>query len=515
MTTRLAGYRTHQQRELELNELLEGNELLAENYAAAAAAILSMKAEDVGWLPINRIDREDGFTLEALKEIAEYAELQATGNPLLKRGFTLRRDNVFGKGIQFETAKDEPKISERIKGVLERPANQNALFSRDAFSRNERAAYTAGNLFMAYRDSTDTFFPIPLEEISNFASNPDVAGEVWYYERTYTEIDQRTMQPKTAPTVEWYPVLERWEERGKKPLRKTIAGHKVVPDVRVVDFKVNTVIGRVWGVPDVLPAMPYAWAHAEYIRDASKLLKALSTIAWKIVSRSKGNAINASAQVAAPKRQGSTVAMTEGTDMVSVPKAGQVDMKDGQTIAAYVAAALEVPLLALLPDAGSAAGSYAAAATLDGPTTNTARNRQEQWADFYKRIYRALGVKKIAVNFPKINEEPLYRQGQLLQIGFAYGALHQDEFRTAFLEIADISPLHPEVPEPSPFTTAAQYSVEAQEIDKIAAERDAEIADQAARTAANVQGQGVSKPAGAGTGGDNSNRDSSAKAGRK
>lgn len=502
VTKRLAGHTTHRMREASIEETLENNPILAEQYANAAAALLSLRAEDVGWAPLNRIEEEDGFTLEALQDIAEYAELQATGNPLLKRGFTLRRDNVFGKGVSFEENPEKP-ISARIKALMDKPANKAVLNSPDAFGRLERSAFNAGNLFMAYRRSTETFFPIPLKEISNYASNPDLQQDVWYYQRSYTKVKDGTTNPESTPTVEWYPVLERWElARGaKNKLSESIDNKPVIDDVVIIDFKVNTVVGRVWGVPDVLPALPYAWAHAEYIRDASKLLKSLSTIAWKIVGRTKAQVINASAQVARAKNAGSTASMTEGTDMVSMPKAGQVDMTDGRTIASYVASALEVSTDSILSD--TTVGGVNSGASLDRASLNAARNRQGLWADFFRRIYRAAGATDVNVNFPKLAEEPLYRQAQLLQIGFAYGGLFQEEFRSAFLEVADITPIKAGLPEPSPFTTAALYSQEALDKEEAAAEREAD----AAKAAANVQGQGVSKPDGTALGSDNTLRD--------
>src|SRR5690606_6967356 len=138
------------------------------------------------------------------------------------------------------------------------------------------------------------------------------------------------------------------------PLRASIGGDPVVKNTVIIDAKFNQSVGQVWGVPDCLSAMPYAWAHAEYIRDASKLLKALSMIAWKVVARTKKNSVNAGARMSAPKTVGGTATMTEGTDLVSVPRAGSVNMKDGQTIASYVAASLGVSLVALLADPGSA-----------------------------------------------------------------------------------------------------------------------------------------------------------------
>lgn len=432
-------------------ELVEYSELLEERFDDMAATLLSLRSEDEGWSPINSLNKEDGFSLSNLKEIAEKAEKQTTGNPLLKRGLTLRTHNVFGRGIGFDG-----KVPERAQVILDKPANQAVLFSQQAFMHNERALFTTGNLIMAYRTSTQTFFPIPFSQITNSSSNPDLTQDVWFYQRTYTKtaIDGA---PDNEPTVEWYPVLERYEDR-KNSLPSKIGDHAVVPDVIIIDLKVNGRIGSAWGVPDCLPAMPYAWAHAEYLRDGSKLLKALATIAWKVTAKSKAGTANASARMANPKNAGSTASMTEGNDLVAMPKAGQVDLNDGSPIAGYVASALEVSKISLLSDPGTSGGSYGAAATLAPLEANAARARQRLVGDWYKRIHRVLKVTNVTPTWPRIAEDPAYRMMQSLSLAFTTGAIHQDEYRLAVLEALDVPKLHDEVPEPTEFTSASAFS---------------------------------------------------------
>jgi hypothetical protein len=351
---------------------------------------------------------------------------------------------------------------------------------------------------MAYRRSTRQFYPIPLREITNIAANPDIKQDTWFIQRTWYETDVTTGANKNKPTVKWYPVLEYYE-KNKTKLPKSIGPTgqvaQVDSDVVIIDLKVNKAIGTSYGVPDILAAMPYAWAHAQYIRNATQLLEAMNTIAWKVVAKNKANASTAGGKVSGAKRAGGTATMTEGTDLVAMPRSGQVDMKDGQTIASYVASALGVSLVALLSDPGAASGSYGAAASLDGPSANTARARQALWKRFYSRIYRAIGLSGVEISFPKISEDPTYRIAQTLALGMAGGALFQDEFRSAFIEATDVHPLHAltDLPEPSPFTTGAQYSSEA--IDKAEAE-----AQQQAKDAANVSGTGVSNGVGASAG---------------
>lgn len=449
MSTRLAGYAARSTRFAEIDKALADDERLNESYQQMAAALMAMKADEEGWIPLTRLNDDDGFGLEAIQDISEAAELQTTGNPLLKRGLTLRTANVWGRGMTVEGT-----ISQRVKDIMGTPANQSTLFSAEAFERNERAVFTSGNLIMAYRRSTRTFFPIPLGEITNSASNPDLTQDVWYYQRTYSKISLSTGEPDTDPTVEWYPVLEKFEQ-GVGKLRTTIASKRVDADVIVIDQKVNTRIGGVWGVPDCLPAMPYAWAHAEYLRDGSKLLKALATIAWKVTNKSKAGAQSAGVKMANVRGAGNTATMVDGQDITQVPRAGSVDLNEGSPLAGYVASALEVSKISLLSDPGAASGSYGAAAVLTPLEAGSARARQGLWTTFIKRCYRAAGAKNVTVNFPKLTEDPIFRQAQTLALLFTSGAIHQDEFRAAALEAADVPVLHTEVPEPSVFTTAA------------------------------------------------------------
>lgn len=433
-----------------LEDALESNPLLRETYEAAAAALLAVQAEDVGWSPVNKFNAiEQGFELSTIQEIGEYAELQTTGNPLLNQGLRLRTAHVFGRGIKFEG-----EIAPRFKRVMDKPINKSALFTQDAFARNERELFNKGNLIMAYNRQTQVFWPIPFNSITNSASNPVLDHDIWYYQHTYYETNLATGETNPEPTTKWYPTLERFE-MGENTIRR-IQDAPVDTNIVIIDMKVNMPIGHTWGVPDCLPAMPYAWAHAEYIRDASKLLKALSTIAWKVVAKGKANAANAAAKFAGPRTGGpaQTAAMSEGTDLVAMPKAGQVDMKDGQTIASYVASALGVSLVALLSDPGAASGSYGAAATLDGPSADTARQRQDMWRTFYERIYRAAGLKDVEVNFPKLSEDPAHRQAQTLTLLRTAGALYADEYRQAALEVISLAPAHPTPPEPEEYAPA-------------------------------------------------------------
>ena len=431
-----------------LESQMGDNEILRESYEAAAAAILSIQADDAGWAPLNAMREHDGFAIHHLHEIYAKAKIQTKGSPLLKQGFTLRSSYVWGRGLEIVG-----DIPPRFQKKLDK--NYNVLFSQQAFMGNERALFNAGQHFLFYDKRTDEAYPVSFMEITNFASNPVWAADVWYYQRTYLPLNPQTNMPEEQPIIEWYPVAETIEHG---PLLTTIMNEPVNPHVVVIDVRVNRDEDEVWGTPDCLPAMPYAWAHAEYIRDSSLLLKALSTIAWKVVSKSKGNSAAAAVKVAGARTAANTANMTADTDLVAMPKSGQVDMADGDRIASYVAAALGVSLTALLSTAGAAGGSFGAEASLDVPTQNNALARQDIWVtNYYQRILKVIGLKDdagIEVRFRTITEDPVFRTLGGASIAFQTGAINQQEYRNLVLQSLDVKPTTTSLPTPNGFTGA-------------------------------------------------------------
>lgn len=408
---------------------------LQEGWNEAGAAMLRIRQEDRGWRLLNQIANEDeGFALQITQDIAKEASIQASGNPLLKRGFTLRHNNVFGKGLHYEG-----DIKPRVRRKMETNAAIRTLFSAEAWETNERALYETGNLFIAFNRVTGNVFRVPLSEITDYARNPEDRTDVWYFQRTYSKLTDFATQRSTEVT-EWYPVLEHWEDAPR--LLSKIGNNPVNKNIVIIDLRVNRPTDGIWGIADCFAAMSYAWAYSEYLRDAGEMLKAFNTIAWKVVGKGKRAAQQAGVQMAGKRRVASTAVMNDGSDLKSMPSSGQVDMNDGLAMAAMTASALEVPLVALTSNSSVAAGSYGAVASLDGPTAAAARARQQKWAGFYSRVFRAMGGPKIAINFPTIVEDPAFRTVASLAVGRSTGALWADEYRAAFLETMNVQPEH-------------------------------------------------------------------------
>lgn len=416
---------------------------LREDYDSAAAAMLRIRAEDEGWQILGQVQKDNGFSLHVVKEIGKKAEVQSVGNPLLKRAFELRFNPIFSRG--FEVVGE---MKPRYQRKLDNPTVHDLLFTTAGWEDMEKTCYNVGNLFIAFEKSTGDALRIPFEEITNRAVDPNNPGRTAYYLWSHTVTQ---FNGETENIHEWIPTVE-WIQT-KKPDPGKIGDHDTNHDWTIVDQRVNVPTVGHWGIPDVFPALPYAWAYSEYIRDAASLLKALQTIAWKVVGKSKTQAQNAGVTLSKVGKPGSVAAMTAGTELAAMPKAGQVDMADGLPMAGMVASATGVNVAAL---ANVAAGSTAAnIQSLDGPTVAMARARQERWAIFYERVFTAMGIEGLTVNFPKITEDPIHRQVSSLATARSTGALWADEYRDAVVEALSIKTLHGDAPEVEEYAPVA------------------------------------------------------------
>lgn len=440
-------------------ELQAQVDTLQESWDEAAGALLRLRTEDAGWSILGQVDSNDGFSLGVLKDIARKAEVQATGNPLLKAAFELRFNPIFSRGFHLEG-----DIKPRYQRKLDNPTVQETLFSDDGLDALERTCFNVGNLFLAYNRVSGDLMRLPFAEITSRAIDPDFPTRTAYYQWSHTRTN---FDGKTENIVEWLPVVE-WKVGGKDTVDE-IAQNPVNHDWTIIDLRVNVPTVGHWGVPDSFPALPYAWAYSEYIRDASSLLKALNMIAWKVVGKSKAQAQTAGVSLAGQRKTAGVAAMTAGTELSAMPKAGQVDMADGRSLAAMVASSTGVSTSALI---STVEGSGAALVSLDAATIAMARTRQKRWEGFFRRVFLAMGIEDVTINFPKISEDPIHRQVSSLATGRATGAIYADEYRLAFMEAMSIAPLHEGTPPVEEYAQAqnalgflAQQNAEAATLD--------------------------------------------------
>lgn len=402
----------------EKQQLQIENELYRESYAAIANAALEF--DEKGWNPINSVTG-DGFTLQQAQQVSNTAKEQATSNPLLKRGAMLRATYIFGRG--FKTASNDKPLPPRFQQIVDDPINQMVLFGEAACKQNERTLFTSGNFFVAYNKTTRQFSRVPLNEIENVARDPQNPEIIKYVLRTYARetISAQSNATEVTNVTEWYPM-----DYTTNPVR-VIAGNRVSQNMVMIDLRVNNDQSALWGVPDCLPALPWAWAYSEYLKDGSKMLKALSSIAWQVKSKTNKGVNTASAKLLNNRQVASTVATGADVELSALPRNNSVDLDTGKPLAAMAATAMEVSVDALLSD-GSAA------MTLDQPTLNAAYGRQGDWEGFFTRALRVIGVQNPSVTFNKIVVDPSYRNVQSLGQAWMTGLFDPAVVQAAYAE---------------------------------------------------------------------------------
>ncbi len=420
----------------QIHSLMHENEVLSESYAAMAQAMLAF--EDKGWNALGSVELTDAFQLDQLQRAADIIRETSEANPLLKRGCGLRTSYIFGRGVSFS---EQPP---RIRKVMMDQQNMDVLFSPEAQVINERSHFTDGQFFILGHITTKKLQRIPFNEITAVVTDPDDPELIRYYRRSWTRYEQElnSTTPKAVAMNVWYPA-DTYEPLGGK-FASTIQNQRVDRSMRMIASRVNRRAGQIWGVPDAFPALPWAHAYNDYLKDGSRMLKALSMFAWQLKSKSKAGATAAAATIATPTQAGSTAVMGDGMELSSMPRSGStVDLTNGRPLGSMVASALEVSVVALLSDPGTS-GAYGTAQTLDVPTVKAMEARQQVWTMFYRRVFKFLGANMdtLQINWPKIETEPSQRMTQALALAYESGALWDDEYREAILEVLDVAKLH-------------------------------------------------------------------------
>ena len=408
----------------QIRELSQNNEVLAESYSALAKATLEF--DDQGWSPLNQFT-DEGIRLEDVKVVSRNARRQSQANPLLKRGAMLRSSYVFGRG--YKMAQSGNPLAPRFQRVINDPINQKVLFSEAGAKKNERALFTDGNFFVRYDRRSRRFSRVPLDEISGWATDPDDPEMIRYYLREYQRREAVTdpYNSYIAETVKvWYPL-----DYVENPVSQ-INGIPVDRNFAIIDCKANDETGGLWGVPDSLPALPWSWAYSEYLKDGSKMLKALSGIAWQVKTKTSKGGANISSKLINNKEVAATAVTGADIEMNAMPRNNSVDLSTGRPLASMAATAMEVSVDALLSGPGAEGGG--GTQILDQSTLNAAYARQGNWADFYMRVLRLIGVPEPSVTFNNIIVDPAYRTVQSLSQAWMTGLFGPEIMQDAMAE---------------------------------------------------------------------------------
>jgi len=422
-------------------------------YMEEALADMAAKLGDMsGWEQVGFND-EGLLTLDELKQMSKQLQDMVAQSPLMKRGAQLRYGYVFGQGMNILNLDGKP----RVKKFVDLPAVRRSLLSTTGQESLNTTRFTDGNIFVLRSTKNDKVIRVPLKQVTGVVTDPDDAETIWYIKRSWTTFSGTTKKDNEK----WYRV--NGYEPAKEPTSITDNGGKSVPVDKAYIMHVhraNRLTGQTWGLPDGYAAMKWLLAYTEYLQNNSTLVAAYAKIAYKVSTNTKTGGQIVGAQVA-QAGAGGIASMGLDANLTAVPATGStVSFQNGRPLAAMVAAALGVSVVALLSDPGAAGSSYGSAQTLDTPTLKVMIGLQNNWKEFFEDILLAVqggSETPIAIDFPSIDNDPVYRALASLQAGFQTGALFQSEYRAAFLKISDVDPIEAidKLPKPTAFTPSS------------------------------------------------------------
>lgn len=394
---------------------------------------MALRIDEIGWSPLNDFE-DSGIDLDALKRASATLQEMVSTNPIMKRAAQLRHGYVFGRGMLFS------EVKPAAQKIIDKRYNKRALFSMPAWEELNRAKFTDGNVFVLRDHESDEFYRIPLAEISGVVTDPDSPERVRYLRRTYMRYDQAAQNTAGKQVNEWYPVYGYEAPTNGRP--KKIGEYDIKWNKTMYFEPANRLVGHTFGIPDGYAAMTWTIAYSEYLKNNSKLVKAYAQIAYKASTKTVGAGQSTSATLAVPGGIAGTAVMGQAQDLVPMPRAGSdVSFENGRPLAAMVAASLGVSVVALLSDPGAAGSSYGSAQTLDAPTIIGMASLQEAWRLFFEDVFEDLKSPKTIVEFPAIENDPVYRQIEAIRGAVTDGLLFREEGRAAVLDLMDIKPV--------------------------------------------------------------------------
>lgn len=372
-------------------------ELLQESIAE-----LELAMEDAGWSKVLS-DSETEYSREGLGRAARLCRVFAVGNPLIKRGLSVRQAYVFGQGVEvrsraFGKEDGQQNVNAVIKDWWDEETNQAAVFGAQAQETLERALGTDGNVFLACFTGPATgrvlVRSLPFDEVQDVITNPEDKNEPWFYKRVWSSqtINYATGAVVTEDHTDYYPALGYFP-----PVRpRTLSGHEVHWDSPVLHVKVNHLDGWKFGVGDAYAALTWARAYRDFLADWATLVKSLSQFAWRATtgkrsaSQKMREALARRPAGTAPagnlNHAGATAVLGEDVTLEAIPKTGAtIDSESGRPLATMVASALEIPVTTLLSDPGQT-GARAVAETLNLPTHLAMQQRQKVWGAAYTAL---------------------------------------------------------------------------------------------------------------------------------
>lgn len=412
---------------------------------ASPAISAMLRAEDKYWVNVfGDADADTGMELDDLKAWGEQLEEAVVGNPHMGRGFRLRASYVLKDGIHHRNIPGKsPGRARNVQTLVDDPENQDNYFSPEARVRKERSLYTKGLAVYLGDDKTGKLTALPLSRVTADYKNPTgLNDEVWAYliewDETHPATRKKTHKKRWVFTDRFpgFPDHMRPKRKGKAWVPDAIEhGGEGVPVEKgwtILDQHSNTVDGLAYGAPDALAALVWARIARDLYMDGVTMTHALATFAFKATKGTQAGANKAQMALATPQAPGSTAVVGGVQELVPMSSAGKgYDFDSFRAVIAIVAAALDVSVIHLTADPGTAGASYGSAQTLDLPTRLSMESRRQEDVAFEKRVLRWMGAKDAEAYFiPFTDSTEMLRDMQVAVLKWNLGLYEALEMKS-------------------------------------------------------------------------------------
>lgn len=416
------------------NLLIDGGGSVHEGLAQ-----IDMMLDAQGWTSIWEYDDDRGLTLRQLKEASKQLRELRVGNPYINNGHRILNAQTNGAGVEFSgrlrNGQQKP-LPAKYQDLIDEPWAQRYIFGNKARGENQSAVFTDGVCLFLVRHADNRTMRIQIQEISGLLRNPNNHEEIWAYRRTWNPDPDGNEDGSTTTRTRWY-YTDMVPASDRRPNVKTRTGkvEKAEVGYTLIDAHFNRQVGWGLGVPDALCVVAWARLYKEFLVNGYVMSRSLARLAYKVTVASATGAQNTAVTVATPGQSGSTYIEGSGNSLSPLASAGKgYDFGSGNGLAAAIAAGLGVSLLALTGNPAAAAGSNAAAQTLDPVAKATAAVRRRDWEDEYVRLFRQFGMdRRLVVTWHDLPEDTLARlmqawtlvdqaevfEGEVLQRGIA------------------------------------------------------------------------------------------------
>lgn len=417
----------------------EAMEVLQRNYSLVVEnlADVQLMLDAQGWTPMFDYTT-NGLTKLQLNTASRQLRELVVGSPLMKKGSSLRHGFVFGKGFEVDVSSIKTNAGKaRVVQMAEK------VFGPSTLEQWTRADYTDGNFFMVGDDKTKKISLVPVEQITGVYVDGDDREDVQAFRRSWI----RFTGSEANNVNEWY-FTDTYD--GRRPASIPNGATEGADTTEGVNKQktilwnpVNRQVGWTWGIPDALPAIAWSRLYRDFVENGYKMSEAMTRVAFTLTSKTAGGSTRAAAGMATGTGAGRTATMSNGMNMSALATAGKAyDFESGDSIAAFIASAIEVPLQDLLskPDSDKADG-------VPGHVKRAMRVRQQLNGAFIKRVLVWLGAPAtISIKWPEIDDMDVFRKSQMVTGAWGTGLYDPEEIRPVLADVSGISLTKPTAP---------------------------------------------------------------------